>query len=216
MVSNSELIKHLESTATKAGIVDRLKIKYRPVICPFDLLLRYTEGKKSVFDIGCGSGQFVSVIARFTSVEKIKGIEISETLIKNAREINAQFSDKKKISFEVFDGVKIPDDIAEYEVIFLIDVLHHVPKAAQQAFIQKIKEKMSPGSILVLKDIDASSAFVVFNKLHDLVFSKEIGHEMSHNNLLKFTQQIGFDVVESFTKRVFVYPHYFVVVKKQQ
>ncbi len=214
MVTNKELIKHLESTATKAGFVDRLKIKYRPVICPFDMLLAYTEGQTSAFDIVCVSGQFVSVLARFSSIEKIKCIEISETLVRNAREVNRQFSEKKKISFEVFDGVTLPDDIAEYDIVFLIDVLHHVPKNAQRTFVRTIKEKMRPGAMLVLKDIDASSPFVFFNKLHDLVFSKEIGHEMKHSELVNYMKELGFTITESFTKRMFVYPHYFVVVTK--
>lgn len=214
MVTNKDLIKHLESTSTKAGFIDKLKIKYRPVICPFDLLLNYTEGKTSAFDVGCGSGQFISVLAKFTDLKTLKGIEISPTLIQNAREINTQFADKKTISFEVYDGVNLPNDISAYELIYLIDVLHHVPKNAQLSFIQNIKNKMNPGSIIVIKDIDASSPFVLFNKLHDLVFSREIGNEMSHKSLLKYSKEIGFTVLDSFFKRVFVYPHYFVVLKK--
>ena len=214
MVTNKDLIKHLESTSTKAGLIDKLKIKYRPVICPFDLLLNFTAGKTSAFDIGCGSGQFISVLAKFTDLKKLKGIEISPTLVKNASEINAAFSNEKEINFGAFDGVDLPNDIAEYELVFLIDVLHHVPKKAQLTFIKNIKEKMSSGAILVIKDIDAASPFVFFNKLHDIVFSGEIGNEMSHKNLLAFTEEIGFTVLDSFYKRVFVYPHYFVIAKK--
>ena len=190
-MTNSEIIKFLTSKTTNAGFVDKLKIKYRPIICPFNDLIDFAKEKKSVFDIGCGSGQFCALIAKFTDVEKIMGIEISNTLIKNANEVNEEFRSHKQIKFEVFDGKNIPDQICEYDLVYMIDVFHHIPPQQQSAFIEQLYQKIRPGAVLVFKDIDAGTPLVICNKIHDMVFAKEVGKEISFNKakeLIKYNK----------------------------
>ncbi len=214
MIKNSEIINYLTSRTTNAGFIDKLKIKYRPIICPFDRLIALVGNKKSMFDIGCGSGQFCSLIANYTSVTKIKGVEINERLVNNAKEINADFKGKKELTFSVFDGKTLPEDMKDYEIIYLIDVIHHVPKDQQVDFIKEIYNKMNTGTTLVFKDINASHPFVIFNKIHDLVFAGEIGHELTYNKVIDLLLSIGFTIEENFKQTTFVYPHYFIICKK--
>ncbi len=214
MISNKELIKFLEKTSINSGFIDKLKIKYRPVICPFEDLLKYTLNKKNLFDVGCGSGQFSLVAANFTDIKKIMGIEISETLVTNANALAKKYGAGKEFIFKTFDGVNFPDAMADYEVVFLIDVLHHVPSNQQHSFLESIFKKMAPGAQLILKDINAASPFVYCNKMHDLVFAREIGNEVSVSKAKQWLQEIGFTVKEEYTKQVFVYPHYFLIAEK--
>ena len=215
MISNSQIIKYLSEKNAHAGFIDTLKIKYRPIICPFDRLLKYAENAKSVYDIGCGSGQFLSLVAEFIpSVTQLEGIEIDERLVKNAQAINETFKGKKSLFFKTFDGNSIPESIADYEIVYLIDVMHHVPKNKQEKFVHEIYQKMSKDSILVFKDINLAHPFVIFNKLHDLVFSGETGRELSFTRASELLQQAGFHVIESFKQTVYMYPHYFIICKK--
>lgn len=214
MIKNSEIIHYLTSRTTHAGFIDKLKIKYRPIICPFDKLIALIGNKKSMFDIGCGSGQFCSLIANFTSVTKIKGVEINERLVNNANEINSDFVGRKELVFSVFDGKTLPEDIKNYEIVYLIDVIHHVPKDQQTNFIKEIYNKMNTGSTLIFKDINASHPFVFFNKIHDLVFAGEIGHELAYSKVRELLLSIGFTIEESFKQTTFVYPHYFIICRK--
>lgn len=213
-MTNSEIIKFLTSKTTNAGFVDRLKIKYRPIICPFNDLIDFAKDKKSVFDIGCGSGQFCALIAKFTDVEKIMGIEINDRLVTNANEVNEEFRKNKTIKFEVFNGKVIPDEIKEYDLIYMIDVFHHIPPAQQLAFMQQLQQKMRPGAVLIFKDIDAGSPLVVCNKMHDMVFAGEIGKEISFKKAKEMLGGAGFKITDSFKKTVFVYAHYFVICEK--
>ena len=214
MPSNKEIISYLTSKQTKAGFVDKLKIKYRPLICPFDKLLNYAEGKNYAFDIGCGSGQFASLLAKFTAVKNIEGVEIDERLVKNANELSEEFKNEKSISFSVFDGKTLPDSIIKAEIVYLIDVIHHVPKTQQGDFLKEIFNKMNSGASLIFKDINASSIFVPVNKMHDLVFAGEIGNELRFSEAKRIVRQIGFELSDSFTQQVFLYPHYFLICKK--
>jgi 2-polyprenyl-3-methyl-5-hydroxy-6-metoxy-1,4-benzoquinol methylase len=213
-ITNKELISFFSKLESNAGFIDKLKIRYRPLICPFAHLLSFADGKENAFDIGCGSGQFAMLLANYTSVQSIHGIEIDERLIGNANELSKQFNSKKNLFFTVFDGKTIPDSISEAEVVYLIDVFHHVPKNQQEEFILEVHKKMNSGAILIFKDINASSPLVLVNKLHDLIFAGEIGNEIGFKEAEKRLVKVGFDVVDAFTKLIFLYPHYFVICRK--
>lgn len=212
-LNNSEIIKFLSSQTSNASFIDSLKIKYRPYVCPFNELISYAQKEQSIFDIGCGSGQFLSLLAQYTKVSKLRGIEIDSGLIANARQINKDFKNKE-ISFRIFNGIKIPDEIKEYDLIYMIDVYHHIPVKIREDFIKQVFLKMRPGSKLLFKDIDAASPFLPFNKLHDLVFAKEYSHEISFSKAVKLIESLGFEIKEARTKQVLLYPHYFILAKK--
>ena len=214
MISNKEIISYLSSKETKAGFVDKLKIRYRPLICPFDRLLSYAANKNSAFDIGCGSGQFASLLAKFTSIKSIEGVEISQKLVTNANELSKEFENKKSLSFSIFDGKNLPESVSKAEIVYLIDVIHHVPKLQQFDFLKEIFNKMNKDAVLIFKDINASSLFVPVNKAHDLIFAGEIGNELGFKKAESWVKQIGFEIVEGFTQQVFLYPHYFLICKK--
>jgi 2-polyprenyl-3-methyl-5-hydroxy-6-metoxy-1,4-benzoquinol methylase len=215
-ILTSDLVTFLKSTTVNSGFVDGLKVHYRPLICPFDDLVNYirTKGTKRVFDVGCGSGQFAMLLAEFTHVSTISGIEIDSRLVANANQLLSRYKNRVLTAFNKYDGKLLPDSIADHDVVFLIDVLHHVPKPMQTDFLKQLYMRMKPGSELIIKDINAGSAFVYFNKLHDLIFAREIGNEWSVEKVTAVCKEIGFQI-ESVTKRqLYVYPHYTVLLKK--
>ncbi|WP_395053939.1 class I SAM-dependent methyltransferase [Flavobacterium sp.] len=214
MTKQQEILNYLKTKSKDLSFIDKLKVVYRPIICPFDELLDFVEENDTVFDIGCGSGQFCALVAKFTTANDIYGIEISEKLVQNAKKVTKEFCSNKKLQFETFDGNTIPNLIENYSKIYLIDVLHHIPKNNQEDFLKEIYLKMSVGNKLIIKDIDADSMFVNFNKLHDLVFSKEIGNEIKMSDAKKLADKIGFKVLDTYTKRMFVYPHFFLILEK--
>lgn len=215
-IGNAELVAFLKSTTADTGFVDALKIQYRPYICPFnDLLSQLSDmGAVRVYDIGCGSGQFALLTAQFTSAAKIKGIEIEERLIHNARQIFARYDFRADVDFEKYSGDVLPDDIGNYDVVFLIDVLHHVPKDLQRFFIAQLYARMRNGARLIIKDIDAGSPLVYFNKLHDFLFASEIGNEWNASKLRSVCQELGFKVESLTKKRLYVYPHFTLTLQK--
>lgn len=212
--SNREIVRFLASKSTNAGLVDQLKIKYRPFICPFADLLEFAEGAPSVFDVGCGSGQFCGLVSKFTSAGRIMGIEISKTLVENARQVNEEFSGEKSLKFEEFDGEHIPEEIHDYDLVYMIDVFHHIPPKQQVPFMRQLFQKMRSGATLVFKDIDAGNPLVICNKVHDIVFSGEIGNEISFLKAADLLEEIGFRISKKFRKTVFTYPHFFIVCRK--
>jgi 2-polyprenyl-3-methyl-5-hydroxy-6-metoxy-1,4-benzoquinol methylase len=212
-ITNQQLLRYLKSLNFTSGFFDRLKVYYRPLICPFAELIDLVHENEKVGDIGCGSGQFCLLLAEFGKPSSVFGIEISNQLINNANQL-FQKNGKVPYQFEYFDGMHFPEKITELDTVFLNDVLHHVPAAAQEQFIADLLKKMKSGARLIIKDIDGSSPFVYFNKLHDLVFAGETGNELAFTKTKTLIESSGATIIESSKKRMYVYPHYTIVAKK--
>ncbi len=212
-ISNPAIIHFLKEKYKGAGFVDSLKIKYRSLICPFISLIQMVQPGDKVGDIGCGSGQFLLLLSKFTKPSLLYGIEIADRLVNNA---NRLFSDQPAggYSFSTYDGIVFPGKLGEMDLVFLIDVLHHVPEKNQAAFIGGIAKMLKPGARLVLKDINAASPLVYFNKLHDLIFAREIGHELKMAHAIQLLEENGLQIVQQDKRTMYVYPHYTIVAKK--
>lgn len=213
-ITNSAIIKFLKEKEFSAGFIDSLKIKYRSLICPFiDLLQRIKPGDK-VGDIGCGNGQFLLLVSEFTQPGYLFGIEIFDRLVINARKLFEGFT-KCPNEFLVYDGKVFPDKLGEMDIVFLIDVIHHVPVKQQEDFFEQLSTTLKPGARLIIKDINAASPLVIFNKLHDFIFSREIGHELSLAKTGGMLLENGFDIIEQQKRRMYVYPHFTIVAQKK-
>jgi 2-polyprenyl-3-methyl-5-hydroxy-6-metoxy-1,4-benzoquinol methylase len=212
-ISNPAIIQFLKEQYPSTGFIDGLKIRYRSLICPFINLIGLVKPGEKVGDVGCGSGQFLLLLSRFAQPSFLYGIEIAQRLIDNA---NALFSPQPAsgYGFSTYDGIHFPEKLRDMDRIFLIDVLHHVPKQQQAVFIRDLCAVLKPGAELVLKDIDASSPFVYFNKVHDLIFAREIGNELSMQTAFNLLQQEGLQITAQDKRRMYVYPHYTIIAKK--
>ncbi len=212
-ISNKELLKYLKSLNFGSGVLDRLKIIYRPVVCPFAELISLVNAGEKVGDVGCGSGQFCLLLSRFASPSAVYGIEINERLVSNAESLFKKYG-SANFQFELFDGIHFPDKIGEMDIIFLNDVLHHVPKNAQERFIRDLIKKMKPGARFVLKDIDGGKPLVYMNKLHDLIFAGEIGNELTSSKAKEWLENNNLIITEFEKKKMYVYHHYTIVAQK--
>jgi protein-L-isoaspartate O-methyltransferase len=212
---SSLLEKNIPSHISKP---DKLKILYRPFITPFAELINIIPFNSNVYEIGFGNGALLNLIYNIKKPRKLGGIEIEKKLVNNARDL--LFSQVKnenifneKISLGQYDGVNLPD-LHEFDWVLLVDVIHHIPKKQLTAFLLSIKRKMKSGATLIVKDIDASKTILVlFNKLHDLLVSREIGNEISMENAKLKLRDAGFTFESALYKRKLWYPHYTIITK---
>ena len=172
------------------------------------------QPNEKVGDVGCGSGQFLLLLNEFAKPSYLYGIEISKTLIDNANQLFSTLPENR-YDFEEYNGSVFPPKMAEMDVIFLIDVFHHVPKQGRQKFLQDLVKIMKPGCRFIFKDIDASSPLVYVNKLHDILFAREIGNEISFSEAKSLLTDNGLQIMQQEKRTIYVYPHYTIVAKKQ-
>jgi SAM-dependent methyltransferase len=212
-ICNRTVSAFLKTLPQRGGFFDALKIKYRSLVCPLPSLLRLVKPGDRVGDVGCGSGQFLLLASHFAAPSYVFGIEITQRLIGNAQEL-FQTLPSERYGLVTYDGLHFPDTLSTLDTVFLIDVLHHVPRATQAVFIRNLANSLRPGATLVMKDIDAAHPFVYCNKLHDLFFSHQLGHELSMRHASDLLACNGLEIVECHKIVMYAYPHYTLVARK--
>ena len=194
-------------------MINWIKRKFRNCIFPVDDLLELIPPSKRLLDVGCGQGQFLKAVAKSRSPAKLAGLEISEKLIRIARSDLQGLTPHPEL--EVYDGTHLPGSVAGYDVISLIDVLHHIPASGQRAILEELFGKMQGGAFLLLKDINAGRPVLcAFNKCHDLILSGSIGAERSVQWTRDALSKTGFKIVSGGERRILVYPHYWLLAVK--
>lgn len=107
-----------------------------------------------ILDVGCGTGLLVNALLRrgYSSVE---GVDISSQQIQAAR---ARGLPCKLVSS---DWLEDHSQVAngEYDTVFLLDVLEHVPVAGQVQLLRSVWRLLSDDGIAVLTVPNSSSSF---------------------------------------------------------
>ena len=151
--------------------------RYRPYICPFDELLPEVPSGASVLDIGCGGGLFLGLIDAIGLRPRGEGFDVSAPAIRLAKNMAASNRDHGgELHFQRLD----PDSswpAGEFDVVAMIDVIHHVPPAAQEDVIRRACQKAKPGGIFLYKDMVKRPRWrALANRMHDLVLARQWIH----------------------------------------
>jgi 2-polyprenyl-3-methyl-5-hydroxy-6-metoxy-1,4-benzoquinol methylase len=139
---------------------------YRPYICPFERLLPHIPQRATVLDIGCGSGLLLALAASSGLDIRGVGVDTSEPAIAIAQLLGLR-------------GVEFQQSWPEglFDVVTMVDVLHHVPPAEQRHFFQRAAAKVAPGGKLIYKDMAERPWWrAAANRIHDLAVAREWIH----------------------------------------
>lgn len=101
----------------------------------FTGLTQYVKEGNLVLDLGCGNGRLVDAL-RGTGVNMI-GVDGSSELIARCKEKYAADVEKGWLGFTVSDVLELPFDSAQFDVIFLLAVMHHIPSEALRVQLLK-------------------------------------------------------------------------------
>jgi tRNA (uracil-5-)-methyltransferase TRM9 len=108
-------------------------------------LAKYVKSGERVLDLGCGNGRLYSFLKE-RNVEYV-GIDSSEKMIEIAREKNQEGNPK----FEVVEALDLPFSDNNFDKVYSIAVLHHVPSSEfRLKFMKEIKRVLKPKGEVVL------------------------------------------------------------------
>lgn len=158
--------------------------RWRPYICPFGPILNSIGRGANVLDIGCGGGLFLGLLADAGRLGQGIGVDTSETGIALARQMQAQNGFKTNLEFnQVEAGEALP--AGQFDVVTLIDVLHHIPAMAQNDTIAQAIQRVRPGGRLIVKDIATRPRWrAAANQLHDLLLARQWVRHISAEEIM--------------------------------
>lgn len=160
------------------------------------LKLRLDEVSRSVtyyLDIGTGSGVIPDVIAERMKLnsQNVYTIDIE----------NNEFVFQGKSNFTYYNGVKIPFDGVQFDMITAFMVFHHVDSGSFQTLLQDIHSRLSANGILIIKEHDYEPELEnyvdVEHDVYELIRSQAFieDHRCNYYTMPKMVQtieQIGF------------------------
>jgi 2-polyprenyl-3-methyl-5-hydroxy-6-metoxy-1,4-benzoquinol methylase len=200
-----------------AGALQRILAWGRPYICPFDPLLPWVPQGSLVFDIGCGAGLWLLTLAQAGRILGGVGCDTNASALATARAAAAHLASALPpdgLDFVCTERVQDWPD-RQFDVVCLIDVLHHVPRALQDAFLLAALARVRPGGRLVYKDMaDAPLPFAAFNALHDLVLARQVIRYLPIERAVAVLTAGGARVLHQDAWRRAFYAHELLVIER--
>ena len=154
-------------------------MRFRIVICPFERLVPLVPPGSSVLDIGSGAGLFLALLAGSLPGVTATGFDSSRLAIETANQMAERARSvglEAKLRFFHLDAAA-NWPVGRYDVVSLIDVMHHVPVDLQGVVFRRAVDVLEPGGLLIYKDMaDRPFPYAAMNRLHDLVMARQWIH----------------------------------------
>lgn len=166
----SAMARHLYATAPR---LQRILARYRPYIAPFEALVEAVPPGARVLDIGCGSGLFLALLAGSGRIAGGCGFDSSAAAIDVAQLMAERLPSSHGLDFRCL-GAEAPWPEGHFDVVSLIDVIHHIDPRFQCDVIARAARRLEPGGLLLYKDMgERPRGMAIANRLHDLVLARQ-------------------------------------------
>lgn len=200
-----------------AHLMFRLIARGRPYICPFEPIVRWVPPGARLFDIGCGSGLWLMTLGTLNHIETGLGVDTNARALQIARQAAARLAKEEPRPTLTFHHTTTiadwPDE--QFDVVSLIDVLHHIPPRNQNEFLDAAWRHVRPGGRLVYKDMgSAPKLHALANRLHDLILSRQLVHYISVDEVAEHLKASHGVILHQEAWRRGVYAHELLVVEK--
>jgi 2-polyprenyl-3-methyl-5-hydroxy-6-metoxy-1,4-benzoquinol methylase len=178
-----------------SNLGQRLLAALRPSIARFDRVICHIPPEARTLDIGCGNGLLLALAQRYADLRLGIGIDRNAAAIAAARRMAVSLP--IPLSFRL--GATAEDWPAEnFDVVMMIDVLHHIPQAARQAMIEAALGRVAPGGLFIYKDMCRRPVLRrLWNQLHDLILARQLVVVEPIENVIGWVTASGFAPVAS-------------------
>lgn len=131
--------------ATRARLLERARTSPQEFSAPLAL-----RPGLNVLDVGCGTGDFLRLLAPIVSPGTAVGVDLSETMIAEARQRSAENIDN--LSFRVGSVLDLPFPPGSFDRILATQLLLHVPDPLKA--LSEIKRVLAPSGVVSISEID--------------------------------------------------------------
>lgn len=190
----------------------RFSILRPKLLSVMDLLLT-DEGR--ILDVGCGFGLFAAYFGQTQPRRRIVGVDPSVRRIALAREV-ARSLELREHTFVVGD---VRDALIEgpFDAIYVLDVMHHLPRDDQKRVLERLRSLLVPGGLLLVKDITTEPRFgLYFTEALDrlMVGWNEPLAYRHHREWAQMLADLGFKVRMVRVPDILPYPHIVIAARR--
>jgi 2-polyprenyl-3-methyl-5-hydroxy-6-metoxy-1,4-benzoquinol methylase len=186
-----------------------LRVKLLAVM---DLLLP-AEGR--VLDVGCGFGLWTAYFEQMQPRRALVGVDLSPRRIEIARRVATRLG--LHAQFRVQD-VRSLDLDGPFDAVYVLDVLHHIPREAQRAVLERMRDLLRPGGTLLIKDVTTEPWLQLkFTEVLDRVMvglDEPLAYR-HHHEWRALLEELGFLVRVVRVPDILPYPHVVVAATRR-
>lgn len=175
--------------ATRARLLERARTSPSEFFAPLAL-----RPGLNVLDVGCGTGDFLQLLAPFVCPGKAIGLDLSETMITVARQRSAENIDN--LSFRLGSVLELPFQAGIFDRILATQLLLHVPDPLKA--LSEMKRVLAASGIISISEIDWGT-LVVQSSDHELgqrfsdLACKELRNGLIIRQIPGQLRELGFD-----------------------
>jgi ubiquinone/menaquinone biosynthesis C-methylase UbiE len=150
----------------------------------------------NVLDVGCGTGDFLRLLAPIISPGAAVGVDLSETMIAEARQRPAENLDN--LSFQMGSVLDLPFPDASFDRVLATQLLLHVLDPLKA--LVEIKRVLAPSGVISISEIDwgtlvvQSSDIELGRRFSDLA-CRELRNGLIIRELPGQLRELGFDQI---------------------
>ena len=180
-----------------------------------DAILNYIEKDRRMLTLGCGFGLFDLTAGLKWPGKPITGVDVDAGRIAEANTA-AERLRLGEVHFHVMDLSHDNIELPEADEILLLDLLHHIPVAAQERLVRLAHARLSEGGVMVVKDIHTAARFkLFFTWLLDMLMTRWAPvYSRSQDEFEHLFETAGFDVITLFLDDILPYPHVLYICRK--
>jgi SAM-dependent methyltransferase len=187
---------------------------FRPKLLSVMDLLLTDEGR--ILDVGCGFGLFAAYFGQTHPRRAIVGVDPDARRIALAARVASNLS-LVHHEFHVGDVRTAPLE-GPFAAAYVLDVMHHIPARDQRGVLERLRDLLAPGGVLLIKDITTEPRYeLLFTELLDRVmvgWNEELAYR-HHKEWGEMLAGLGFKVRIVRVPDVLPYPHVVIAATKQ-
>ena len=204
------LKKEIIQLHSRYGVLIRMYARLRMMLSPIVEIERYVPRKGNVLDLGCGSGIFANILSAGSPQRKVYGVDYSSERIETAKKIS-----RGNPNLEFVAGDVNATPFERFEVVTLIDLLHHMPFEEQDDLLKKVCDKLNKGDTLIIKDLEKAPCWkYIFHYIQDSISYRERLYFRSAEEMKEVLEKTGFQVERISLATGYPHPHVLYKCKK--
>lgn len=132
----------------------------------------------AVLDVGCGEGSFLSFLAA-RGYQRLSGFDLSEENVAICNAAGLGFVHR----FDALDLDDLPGH-PRFDRIFALDLLEHLPKENAAAFLERARDRLVPGGMLVVQTPNMGCVYGNYHRYYDFTHEFGLTEKTAHSLFL--------------------------------